>query len=121
VPGLVEALSVVAARIDGLWAVDGAEYVEDVLLGSPDPQDPEVVRQRHVEHLRFTQSVAENLPEVSRLLAEAASTDQAVISIAAMLGVDEAEVMVRLARFDMLSLTLAAGERRRELLADPEV
>lgn len=120
VPSLVKALSVVAERIDRMWAVDGDEYAEDVVLQSADPQDPEVIRQRHVEHLRFMQRLADNLPEAIRLLAQAASTDQALRDVAALLGVDEAEVMHRLARFDMLALTRAAYERRVLLLNELE-
>ena len=52
VPALVEALSVVAQRIDGLWAEQGAEYAERVVRRAPDPQDPAVVRQAHVDHLQ---------------------------------------------------------------------
>ena len=116
VPYLVEALSVVAQRIDGLWAEQGAEYAERVVSRAPDPQDPAVVRQAHVDHLRFTQRVADHLPEVTRLLAEASSTDEALVRIGALLDVEAAEVMVRLARFDMLSLTRPAYDRRVRLL-----
>jgi hypothetical protein len=120
VPALAEALSVVAERIDRMWEVDGAEYAQNVVLRSPDPQDPGVMQQRRVDRLRFTQRVADNLPEVMRLLAAATSTDAALTKIAALLDVDEAEVMVRLARFDLLALTQAASERRRRLLAELE-
>lgn len=120
VPNLAEALTVVAKRVDRMWAVQGDEYAENVVLRSPDPQDPEVIRQRRVDHMRFTQRVADNLPEVTRLLARAAGADEALITIGALLGVEEAEVMVRLARFDLLSLTRAAYERRRQLLDEPE-
>jgi len=120
VPGLAEALSVVAERIERMWEADGAEYAEKIVLRSPDPQDPEVSRQRNLERLRFTQRLAENLPEVIRLLTRASSTDEALVDIGALLGVDEAEVMVRLARFDLLTLTSAATERRLHLLAEPE-
>ena len=98
VPNLAEALTVVATRIDRMWALHGDEYAEKVVLRSPDPQDP----------------------EVTRLLARAASTDEALISIGALLGVAEAEVMYRLARVDMLSLTRAAYERRVRLLDESE-
>jgi len=120
VPSFAAALSVVAERIDRLWEAEGAAYAEDVVLRSPDPQDPEIRRQRYLERLRFTQRLAENLPEVMRLLTQASSTDEALIDIGALLGVDEAEVMVRLARFDLLTLTRAATERRLRLLAEPD-
>jgi hypothetical protein len=118
VPNLVEALSVVADRIDRLWAAEGAEYAETVVLRSPDPQDPEVVRQRHLARLRFTQGVAENLPEVMRLLTEASTIDDALVTIAGLLRVDEGEVMARLARFDLLTLTRQATEARLRAIAE---
>ena len=120
VPNLAEALTVVATRLDRMWALHGDEYAEKVVLRSPDPQDPEVIRQAHVDHMRFTQRIADNLPEVTRLLARAASTDEALVGIGALLGVAEAEVMYRLERFDMLSLTRAAYERRVRLLDESE-
>jgi hypothetical protein len=119
-PDLVEALSVVAGRIDRLWSAEGAEYAETVVLRSPDPQDPGVVRQQHLARLRFTQRVAENLPEVMRLLTEASSTDEALVAVAALLGVDEGEVMARLARFDLLTLTRPATEARLRAIAELE-
>jgi hypothetical protein len=120
VPDFVKALCLVSERIERMWAVDGDQYAEDVVLRSPDPQDPEVVRRRRVEHWTFTQRIADNLPDVIRLLSQASSTDEALVEIAALLGVEEAEVMYRLARFDMLTLTRAAYERRLELLDESE-
>jgi hypothetical protein len=69
--------------------------------------------------LRFTQRVLDNLVEVMRLLTDASSTDKALVNIAALLDVDEVEVMVGLARFDLLTLTRPATERRRRMLAEP--
>jgi hypothetical protein len=46
---------------------------------------------------------------VVRLPTEASRTDEALNNIAALLNVDEADVMVGLARFDLLTLT---GRRR---------
>jgi len=120
VPALVKALSLVSERIERMWAVDGDQYAEDVVLRSPDPQDPDVIRRRRVEYLTFTQRVADNLAEVIRLLSQASSTDEALIDLGELLGVDEAEVMYRLARFDLLSLTRAAYERRLHMLAELE-
>jgi hypothetical protein len=116
VPGLVQALSRVSATIEGMWAHEGDRYAEDHVLRSPDPQDPEVIKQRHVEHLKFMQLIADNLTEVIPMLTQAASTDEALLNLAAFLGVDEAEVMIRLARFDMLALTRAAYDRRLQML-----
>ena len=78
------------------------------------------MRQRHVARLRFTQRVAENLPEVMRLLVQASSTDEALASIAALLGADEVEVMTGLAHFDLLTLTRPATEGRLLALAELE-
>ena len=117
---LITALTTVAERIDRLWATDGDQYAAEVVLRSPDPQDPRVIRQRRRKRLRFTQAVLDNLPDVMRLLTEASSTDEALIHIAALLDVDEVEVMVGLARFDLLTLTRPATERRLRLLAEPE-
>jgi hypothetical protein len=120
VPAVVDALRTVAARIDRMWEEDGAEYAADVVLRSPDPQDPEVARRQRLDRLAFTQGVADNLSEVLRLLTEADSTDEALIGVGALLQVDEAEVMVRLASFDLLTLTRPASERRLRILEEPD-
>jgi hypothetical protein len=70
----------------------------------------------YLERVTFIQRIADNLADVIRMLTQASSTDEALIPIAALLGVEEAEVMVRLSRFDMLALTRAAYERRLEIL-----
>ena len=118
-PSLISALTGVAERIDRLWAAHGNQYAGDVVLRSPDPQDPRVIRQRRRKRLEFTQRVSENLPEVVRLLTAASSTDEALENIAAMLDVDEVDVMVALARFDLLALTRPATEQRLRMLAEP--
>lgn len=117
---LVTALRTVAERIERLWATDGDQYAADVVLRSPNPQDPQVIRQRRQERLRFTQAVLDNLPDVVRMLTEASSTDEALTHISALLDVDEVDVMVGLARFDLLALTRPATERRLRTLAEPE-
>ncbi len=119
-PTLIDALTTVAERIDLLWATDGDQYATEVVLRAPDPQDLRVIEQRRRDRLRFTQAVLDNLPGVTRLLTEASSTDEALIKIAALLGVDEVDVMVGLARFDLLTLTRSATERRLRLLTEPE-
>jgi len=119
-PALFAALTTVAERIERLWTTDGDQYSAEVVLRSPDPQDPGVIMQRRRNHMRFTQAVVDHLPEVMRLLTEASSTDEALINIAALLGVDEVDVMVGLAHFDLLTLTRPATERRLRMLAEPE-
>lgn len=120
VPSLITALKTVAERIDAMWVTHGDQYAADVVLRSPDPQDPGVVQQRFLERLAFTQAVHDNLPEVLRLLTEAANTDEALINIAALLNVEETDVMVGLARFDLLTLTRPATERRLGQLGEAE-
>ena len=119
-PTFIAALTTVAERIERLWATDGDQYAADVVMRSPDPQDPQVIEQHRHERLRFTQAVLDNLPDVMRLLTQASSTDEALIQIAALLDVDEVEVMVGLARFDLLALTGPATEQRLRVLAEPE-
>lgn len=113
---VVDALRLVAGRIDQVWAEHGDRYAADVVLRSPDPQDPEVAHQHRLRRLRLVQAVADAFPEVLRLLLEASSTDEALVGIGRLLGVDEAEVMVGLARFDLLALTVPATEQRLALL-----
>ena len=117
-PTLITAMTQVSERIEVMWAKDGDQYTADVILRAPDPQDPNVVEQRRLARLRFTQRVLDNLAEVIRLLTEASSTDEALVSIAALLGVDEGKAMVGLARFDLLSLTRPATERRLRTLGE---
>lgn len=114
---LIAALTRVAQRIERLWDIDGEEYTETVLRHSPDPNDPAWIRDNRIRYMELTDLIAANLPEVARLLLEAGSTDEALTSVAALLGVDEADVMLRLADFDLLSMTRAAAERRVSLLA----
>lgn len=115
---LVAALRLVADRIDQLWDEHGDRYAEEVVLRQDDPQDPEVAHQRLLRRLRLVQSVADALPEVLRLLRDASSTDEALEGIGRLLDVDEAEVLVGLARFDLLALTRPATERRVAALRD---
>ena len=119
-PNFVAALTTVAERIERLWATDGAQYAAEVVLRAPDPQDPRVIERSRRDRLKFTQAVLDNLPEVTRLLTAASSTDEALISIAALLDVDEVDVMVGLARFDLLTLTRPATERRLQMLTEPK-
>ena len=116
VPDLIAALTTVAGRIDRQWASDGDHYAAEVVLRAPDPQDPDVAEEQRRRRLRFVQAVQHNLSAVTRLIMEATSTDEALVNVAALLDLDEAEVMVGLARFDLLALTRPATERRLETL-----
>lgn len=119
-PIFIAALTTVAERVERLWAKDGDEYAAEVVLRSPDPQDPGVIRKHRRARLRFTQAVFDHLPEVMRLLTEASSTDEALTNVAALLDVEEVDVMVGLARFDLFTLTRPATERRLQTLAELE-
>jgi hypothetical protein len=120
VPALASALATVAERVETMWSAHGDRYAADVVLRSPDPEDPDVIRQRKLRRLLFTQGVLNNLSEVTQLLTKASSTDEALAKIAALLDVDEAEVMVGLARFNLLALTRPATESRLRSLADSQ-
>jgi hypothetical protein len=120
VDDVVAALREVADRIERLWERDGDAYARDVVLRSPDPQDPRVVQAHRRRRLELVQRVRDHLPDVVRLLTEASSTDEALASVAGLLGVDEADAMVGLARFDLLALTRPATERRLRTLAEPD-
>ncbi|KAB2811105.1 hypothetical protein F9L07_04030 [Pimelobacter simplex] len=116
VPMLCALLTAVAERIDAQWAVDGQQYADEVVRRSPDPQDPEVERAAALARLRFVASVGERADEVLALIRAADSTDEAVDSVAALLDADPADVLVRLARFNLLGLTRPATERRWQLI-----
>lgn len=116
-PDLVAALTTVAARIDRQWEGEGDQYAAEVVLRSPDPQDPEVAEEQRRRRLRFIQAVQDNLTDVMRLVMEATSTDEALVDVATLLELDEGEVMIGLARFDLLTLTRPATERRLETLS----
>ena len=117
VPLLCALLQAVAEKIDAQWAVDGEEYAETVVRQSPDPQDPEVERASALDRLRFAAAVGEQAEEVLALVRAADSTDEAVDAVAALLDTDPVQVLVRLARFNLLGLTRPAVQRRTELLA----
>jgi hypothetical protein len=119
VPDVVDALERAARHVEGQWASHGEEYAADVVLRSPDPQDPAVAEAPRLRRLRFTQAVYDNVEEVMRLLTSASSTDEAIDSVAAALQVDVVDVMVGLARFDLLALTRPATERRLTVITMP--
>ncbi|XBB69271.1 hypothetical protein ABFU82_08180 [Nocardioides sp. WV_118_6] len=116
VPMLCALLTAVAGRIDAQWAVDGEQYADEVVRQSPDPQDPAVERAAALDRLRFAAAVGDRADEVLALVRGADSTDEAVDAVAALLDVDPAQVLVRLARFNLLGLTRPATERRWQLI-----
>jgi len=115
VPMLCALLTAVAERIDAQWAVDGEAAAAEI-RAAPDPQDPEVERASALARLRFVAAVGERADEVLALVRAADSTDEAVDSVAALLDADPVDVLVRLARFNLLGLTRPATERRWQLI-----
>jgi hypothetical protein len=91
VPTLITALRTVAERIDRLWASDGDQLAAEVALRSLDPQDERMIRERRRARLGFAQAVLE---------------------------VDEVEVMVGPARFDLLAMGRPATQRQLGKLAE---
>jgi hypothetical protein len=72
--------------------------------------------QHRRSRLRFTQAVLDHLPEVMRLLTEASSSDEALVNIAALLGVDEVDVPLSGQPVSTCSpLTRPATERRLQV------
>ena len=118
IPELIDIVTLVGQRIDQRWTSDGQQYTDDVLRHSPDPNDPETIRRERVTYLEFAEKLSARMPEVVALVQAAETTDEALTSVAALLDVDEVAVMIRLARFDLLSLTRPAGEARRHILAE---
>jgi hypothetical protein len=116
VPAVIEALTQAAQHVESQWATHGDEYAADVVLRSPDPQDPVEAERQRQRRLRFVQAVHDNVTEVMRLLTAASSTDDAIESIAALLRVEEVDVLVGLARFDLFTLTHPATQRRLTMM-----
>ena len=118
IPELIDIVTVVGRRIEQLWTSDGQQYTDDVLRHSPDPNNPETIRRERIKYLELTEKLSARMPEVVALVQAAESTDEALASVAALLDADEVDVMIRLARFDLLSLTRPAGEARRRTLTE---
>lgn len=117
VPELVKGLTTVAERIDRQWEVDGENYLRTTNFAeAPDPNDPAVQRQRRIEDLELHSLIAEHWTEIATLIADAENTDAAIERIAALLGVDEIRVLVRLSRFSLFTLTRGACEARADTL-----
>jgi hypothetical protein len=120
VPKVIEALTKAAKHVEQLWNTHGDEYAAEVVLRWPDPQDPAVIEEQRQKRLKFIQAVRDNVTEVMRMLTDASSTDEALDSIAALLGVDAADVMMELARFDLLALTRPATSGRLTIIENSQ-
>ena len=117
VPALISAVNEVAARIDRQWAADGEEYLRTTNLAqAPDPNDPAVQHDRRIQDLELHSMIADKWSDIATLVAEAENTDDAIERIAAHLGVDEIQVLVRLSRFSLFTLTRGAREARARTL-----
>lgn len=119
-PALVEAVGVVAERIERLWDRDGERYTHDVLRHEPDPNDPQVARQNRLRDLGFHDRVAAKMPELVAAFLQASSTDEAIDAAILLLEITEGEAF-KLAHFDLFTLTQAAQTRRTERLANGDV
>lgn len=117
VPLLCALLQSMAERTEARWASDGERYADEVVRRAPDPQDPAVERAAALDRLRFAAAVDARAEDVLAAIRGAGSTDEAVTAVAALLDVDPAQALVRLARFNLLGLTRPAAERRAALLA----
>ncbi len=115
IPALVDALNTVGGRIDRMWEEDGDTWFTG---DEPDFNDPEVRRQRHVADLELHTLIAERWTEVAKILWESADTDEAIERIAPLLGVDEVQVLTRLARFSLFTVTRGARAARERTLRD---
>lgn len=115
IPQLVDALNLVGGRIDRMWEEDGATWFTG---DEPDDNDPAVIRQRRIKDLEFQDRVAASLPAVLAIITQAENSTDAMDSLAPLLGVDDVEVLARLSKFSLMSLTRGAQTARTEKLAE---
>ncbi len=111
VPELIECLELVTARIEDQWRNEAEEYLQD-FPAAPDPNDPEVVRQRRIEHLECLDKLAAHFAEVGKILSESEDLHVASARIAALIDLTEEDVEGRLHRVNLFSLTQAASRHR---------
>lgn len=119
IPALIAALNAVAERIDRQWEHDGEEYLRATdFAQAPDPNDPAVHHERRIQDLELHSVIADQWSNIATLVADAENTDDAIERIAAHLGVDEIQVLVRLSRFSLFTLTRGAREARARTLKE---
>jgi hypothetical protein len=116
IPELVAGLTRVASGIDRMWDEDGHEWTQS-MEGRPDPNDLAEIAKKRREELEFRELVSANIAEVIGLLAVAHSKDAASESVAALLGVSEIDVLVRLNHYNLFDLIIPATTHRVETLA----
>jgi hypothetical protein len=116
VPELIDGLRLVAERIDRQWAADPAYPF------GPDHNDPAVIRQERIAELQFVEELYAHFAEVAALLLAAEDMERSWEPIAAVLGVDEFEVSIRLGRVSLWAFPRRAAAARadelRALLAE---
>lgn len=112
---LVDALHAVGGRIDRMWEEDGKNWFTG---DEPDDNDPAVRRQGRIADLELHSVIADRWTEVAKILLEAADTDEAIKLLAPVLGVDEVQVLARLSRFSLFTVTRGARAARERTLQD---
>jgi hypothetical protein len=115
IPDLVDALQTVGRRIDRLWEKDGETWFTG---DEPDDNDPEVIRQKQIDQLKFLDRLQAHFPEVAAIVLRSENRLDASAVIAPLLGVDELEVEVRLDKISLFSLTRTASDARAEKLEE---
>jgi hypothetical protein len=122
IPELVDNINAVRAHIDRQWNEQGEEFLAayDYWI---DANDPDVIRQRRIDHLDFLDKLRSQFSQVAAILLEADDIHAASAAIAPLLGVDELDVEIRLNGISLFSLTrtpsAARAERLRELRQQP--
>lgn len=117
VPELVDWLNLVAERIDQQWERQGDEFLR-TFGDAPDDNDPDVMRQRRIDHLVLNEKLAAHITEVVDLAMRAEDIHEATDSIAALLGVDTMTVQVHLLRFSLFGLTRASRAAQTKQLQE---
>ncbi len=102
-------------RIDRMWEEDGESWFTG---DEPDDNDPAVQRQRRIEDLELHSLIADHWTEVATILGEAADTNEAIERIAHLLGVEQPQVLARLNRFSLFTLTRASRAARNDTLRE---
>lgn len=115
IPDVVAALQKVGGRIDRMWEKDGETWFTG---DEPDDNDPAYRRQTRIEDLELHSRIADNWMKVAEILLTAADTDEAVALLAPVLGVDEVQVLTRLSRFSLFTVTRGARAARDQTLRD---
>ena len=119
IPALVEGLNAVAERIERKWKREGEDFLEATNFAkAPDPNDPAIQRQRRIEDLELHSLIADHWAEIATVMVDAHNTTEAIERIGSILGVDPVQVLVRLSRFSLFTLTRGAREARAGTLEE---